>query len=63
MHTTSRFRLTKSLVLTCSAAFLLGAASHVSAAFTLFSNFDAGYTLSPLNGQNGWSVQGGESTG
>lgn len=60
MHTTS-FRLTESLALTCCAVFLLGAASSASAAFTLFSDFDAGYTLSPLNGQDGWSVQGGDT--
>jgi hypothetical protein len=61
MHTLSIFRRTNSVGRTCSAIFLLIAALPASGAFTLFSNFDAGYVQGPLNGQNGWSVQNGDT--
>ena len=61
MHTTFRLRVITSFVQTCGAVFLLAAASSASAAFTLFSNFDAGYALAPLHGQDGWSIQGSDT--
>jgi hypothetical protein len=61
MHALSIFRLANSVARTCRGAFLLVAALPASAAFTLFSDFDGGYVQGPLNGQNGWSVQNGDT--
>lgn len=42
-----------------AALLALGVPAHAS--FSLFSDFDNGYTLGALNGQNGWVVQGGSA--